>query len=122
MKFLFSKTNKLLAFLAWIALPALWVSVSSLRAVNGAPGSEGQETFKAKCAACHAPDGSGNTTLGKKLKLRDLRSPEVQKQSDDQLFNIIAKGKSPMPGYDKQLVEAKIRELVAYIRGLCKKH
>ncbi len=122
MKFLISKTNKLLACLGWIALPALWVSVSSLLAVNGAPGSEGQETFKAKCATCHASDGSGNTTLGKKLKLRDLRSPEVQKQSDDQLFKITAKGKSPMPGYDKQLGEAKIRELVAYIRGLSKKH
>jgi len=34
--------------------------------------------FKAKCSACHAPDGSGSGTMGKNLKTPDLRSDEAQ--------------------------------------------
>ena len=44
---------------------------------EGAPG-----IFKAKCASCHGPDGAGATAVGKAMKVRDLRSAEVQKQSD----------------------------------------
>jgi mono/diheme cytochrome c family protein len=71
---------------------------------------------------CHAADGSGDTAMGKKMKLRDLRSADVQKQSDVQLAEIIAKGKPPMPAYEKQLDKKKIDEVVAYIRELGKKH
>src|SRR5205814_7582352 len=37
--------------------------------------------YKANCAVCHAADGSGNTSSGKALKAKDLRSDEVQKIS-----------------------------------------
>jgi mono/diheme cytochrome c family protein len=33
----------------------------------------------------------------------------------------IAEGKNKMPGYDKKLTEAEIKDVVAYLRGLCKK-
>src|SRR5437588_5018263 len=32
--------------------------------------------YKANCAVCHAADGSGNTSSGKALKAKDLRSDE----------------------------------------------
>ena len=70
---------------------------------------------------CHGPDGSGDTAMGKKMKIRDLRSADVQKQTDAQLAEIIAKGKSPMQGYDKTLDKAKIDDVVAYLRELGKK-
>lgn len=82
------------------------------------PAGDGAATYKAKCASCHAADGSGNTAAGKSLKVRDLRSADVQKQSDDQLYNLIAKGKAKMPGYEKTLGAEKCKELVAYIRHL----
>ena len=85
------------------------------------PAGDGAATYKAKCIACHGADGSGNTTTGKTLKVRDLRSAEVQKQSDDQLFNIVAKGKEKMPGYEKTLGADKCKELVAYVRHLAGK-
>jgi len=87
----------------------------------GSPAGGGESTYKAKCAMCHAADASGNSPMGKKMKLRDLRSPEVQKQSSEKLEEIIAKGKSPMPAYGKQLDEKKIDEVVAYLRELAKK-
>jgi len=77
--------------------------------------------FNAKCAICHAADGSGNTANGKKLNVRDLRSPEVQKMSDQKLSEIISVGKGKMPGYEKALGKDKVSDLVTYTRELAKK-
>jgi mono/diheme cytochrome c family protein len=79
------------------------------------------DIFAAKCATCHGKDGSGNTSMGKAMKLRDLRSQEVQAKSDTELHDFIAKGKSPMPGYQSQLGKEQIDDLVAYLRELAKK-
>ena len=80
--------------------------------------SDAAATFVAKCAACHGKDGSGNTATGKSLGLRDLRSAEVQGQSDTQLAAIIGKGKGKMPGYEKTLGADAVKGLVAYVRSL----
>lgn len=80
-----------------------------------------EAVFKVKCASCHGVDGSGNTAIGKNMKLRDLRSAEVQKQSDTQLRGIIAKGKNKMPGFEKSLGADQVKQLVAYVRELGKK-
>jgi len=81
---------------------------------------EGGTVFAGKCATCHGKDGSGSTPVGKNLKLRDLRSDEVQKQTDAQLLDMIAKGKGKMQGYEKTLSADKIQDTVAYIRTLKK--
>ncbi len=80
----------------------------------------GAETFKAKCAACHGATGTGDTTMGKNLKIRDLGSADVQKQSDADLNGIITKGKGKMPAYDGKLTKEQIDGLVKYIRTLKK--
>ena len=95
--------------------------LSSLSLAGQPPAGDGEATYKSKCAMCHGPDGGGDTTMGKKMKIKDLRSAEVQKQTDAQLAEIIAKGKSPMMGYEKQLDKEKIDQLVAFIRELAKK-
>jgi cytochrome c oxidase cbb3-type subunit III len=89
--------------------------------VIGRPVGDGASIFKAKCTACHGADASGNTSVGKTLKIRDLRSAEVQAQSDAQLSNIISKGKGKMQAYGKSLSQEQIHELVAFIRELGKK-
>jgi cytochrome c6 len=77
--------------------------------------------YKAKCSACHGPDGKGDTPAGKKLGARDFASPEVQKEADEELVAIATKGKNKMPGYGTSLKDAQIKDLVAYIRDLAKK-
>jgi cytochrome c6 len=77
--------------------------------------------YKSKCAACHGADGSANTSIGKTLKIRDLHSADVQKQTDTQLTDIITAGKSPMPAYKDKLTGDQIKQLVGYIRDLAKK-
>ena len=66
--------------------------------------------YKAKCAACHGADGSGNTPAGKKLKAGDLRSPKGD------VYKIIASGKGKMPGFQKSLGADKVKALTDYIR------
>jgi mono/diheme cytochrome c family protein len=77
--------------------------------------------FQSKCAACHGADGSGNTAVGKSMKIRDFHSPEVQKQTDAQLTEMISAGKGAMPSYKGKLTDEQIKQLVGYIRELGKK-
>jgi cytochrome c6 len=78
--------------------------------------------FKVKCAACHAADGSGNSATGKALATPDLRSDEVQKQTDAQLIDSITNGKGKkMPAYKGKLTDDEIKQLVGYVRELGKK-
>jgi mono/diheme cytochrome c family protein len=80
--------------------------------------SDGAALYKAKCATCHGPDGSGGTPMGKSLKVRDLRSDAVQKQTDIELTKVISGGKGKMPPYGKQLSDPDIAAIIAYIRTL----
>ncbi len=104
------------AMKAGFAIMFATVSIMPVRAQSPA-----EKLYKAKCAVCHAADGSGDTAAGKKLGAHDFRSPEMQKLTDGQLSEIIAKGKNKMPAYDKTLKEPEIKGLVAYIRELAKK-
>jgi cytochrome c6 len=74
--------------------------------------------YKSKCASCHAADGSGSNAVGKSMKVRDLRSADVQKQTDIELTKVIAGGKGKMPAYGKQLSTAQIEGLIAHIRTM----
>lgn len=80
----------------------------------------GADTFKAHCSACHGAKGAGDTMIGRNLKLRALGSDEVQKQSDEQLFAILSKGKNRMPAFERRLSKDQIRDLVQYVRSLKK--
>lgn len=103
-----------------LVAPGLFL-LSSLSVAGQPAAGEGEATYKSKCAMCHGPDGSGDSAMGKRMKVRDLRSADVQKQTDAQLAEIIAKGKSPMMAYEKQLDKAKIDQVVAYLREIAKK-
>lgn len=110
-----SKATKVLAAAA-LALAATILGPVGSQA--GAAGSAGGALFAAKCASCHAADGSGSTAAGRKLGARDLRSPAVQGLSDGQLFAVITNGRGKMPGYGKSLSDAERQQLVAHIRSL----
>lgn len=106
----------------WILVGVVFLVAALLASSRVAQAQSGAEgLYKAKCVMCHAADGSGDTPAGKKLGAHDFRSEEVQKLSDGQLAETINKGKNKMPGYEKSLKEAQVKELVAYIRALAKK-
>lgn len=92
-------------------------------AICAGPASADDATavYKAKCAGCHAPDGSGSTPAGKALKVGDLRTDDTQKKTDAQLIDITTKGKDKMPAFKDKLTGDQIKDLVAYVRELAKK-
>src|SRR5271169_2050090 len=77
--------------------------------------------YQTKCAACHGPDGSGSTPVGKALKLQDFHAPEVQKMTDADFTTLIAKGKDKMPANEKSLKPDQIKALAGYVRELAEK-
>jgi mono/diheme cytochrome c family protein len=116
MKRIIKRTTKAMAVTAIACIAILAATRNS--AVSAVTAADAAATYKGKCASCHGADGGGQTAAGKAMKVRDLRSAEVQGQSDDQLYAAIAKGKGKMPGYEKSLGAETCKALVAYIRQL----
>jgi cytochrome c6 len=83
--------------------------------------TDAPKAYKTNCVLCHAADGSGNSPSGKALKAKDLASKEVQAKSDEDLTEVITKGKGKMPAFGAKLKSEDIKQLVAYIRTLPKK-
>jgi len=106
-----------LSRIATLSILAASISLSNIYAVA----DDAAGTYKAKCSACHGADGKGETAMGKKMGMRDLASPDVQKMSDDELATVISDGKDKMPSYKKSLKPEQVKELVGYIRSLAKK-
>jgi mono/diheme cytochrome c family protein len=100
---------------------ALLLAALALAIAAPAQAQDAGALFKAQCAACHDPDGSGNGATGKQLGVKDLRSDEVQKQTDAQLSDTITNGQgTTMPAYKGKITDAQIKGLVTYIRTLAK--
>jgi mono/diheme cytochrome c family protein len=100
----------LLVLVAALMLPALATAADT-----------GPDLFATKCATCHGKDGAGSTPMGKSLKLKDLGSADVQKASDKELKETIAKGKGKMmQPYAGKLGDPQIDALVKFIRSLKK--
>jgi mono/diheme cytochrome c family protein len=76
----------------------------------------GRDLYIAKCSACHAPDGSGSNTIGRSLKLGDMR-PVIQSMTDEQLRQIMLEGKGKMPPL-KKFDDEKVRNLTVFLRDL----
>jgi mono/diheme cytochrome c family protein len=83
--------------------------------------SDAARIYKANCVICHSADGSGDSATGKAMHAKDLRSEEVQKQSDAELAEVITKGRGKMPAFGAKLKPDDVTKLVAYIRGMANK-
>jgi len=103
--------------IALLGVPVLAVALLTTQSKRVSASVDAAATYKSKCASCHGADGSGNTPAGKGLKVADLRAA-AQKESDDTLYNVIAKGKGKMPAYEKTLGADACKALVSYIRQL----
>lgn len=101
--------NRILVLVVLIVVPVL------------AFGDDTAALYKTKCAMCHGPTGGGDTPMGKKLAVKALASPEVQKNTDAQLTQVIAKGRNKMPAFTGKLSDAQIKQLVSLIRDFASK-
>jgi cytochrome c6 len=83
--------------------------------------SDVEKLYKAKCMGCHAADGSANTKAGKNTGAHDFRLPDLEKETDATLIEIVSKGKKKMPKFEEKLKGKEIKQLVEYVRGFYKK-
>jgi mono/diheme cytochrome c family protein len=112
--------QKKMSWFAALALAGAVLAVGGLSSSTARADNTAEATYKAKCAMCHGPDGKGETATGKAMKAGDFESPDVQKMSDADLADAIAKGKGKMPAY-KTLTSDQVKDLVAYVRAFGKK-
>jgi cytochrome c6 len=102
----------------WMVFLAVFMALTVPAIAQNGNLDEGKKIFSTKCVTCHAPDGSGNTSVGKSLKAADLRSPDVQKKSDTEFYTQVEKGKGKMPPFGAALNKPQIDDVVAYVRHL----
>jgi mono/diheme cytochrome c family protein len=94
----------------------LWLAAAAAIALHAADAAAGKAVYDKSCKSCHGPDGAGNPAVSKmmKVEIKDLKSPEVQAMSDDDLKKVITDGNGKM----KPIASASssAADVVAYIR------
>lgn len=102
---------------ALLFIPLFLLATTAVQAQD-----EAAALFQSSCAKCHNVNGDGKTAAAQKMKIPDLRSDEIQKKSDEQLFQTIGNGAQhkqyPHTFLSKGMRESQIRALVTHIRSL----
>ncbi|MDP9052368.1 MAG: cytochrome c [Acidobacteriota bacterium] len=75
----------------------------------------GAENYKAKCAMCHAADGSASGPAGKSMKVPPF---SASKQSEAEMITETKAGKGKMPAFASKLTDAQIKDVVTYVKSL----
>ena len=85
----------------------------------GQDAAKGEKLFSTKCKSCHGTAGQGNPAIAKSLGVtfRDLKSAEVQKQSDADLKKLAMGGqgkKKPL----KTVTPVELDDVIAFVRKM----
>ncbi len=107
--------------ISWLVLALSVVSLPSFAA------DKTERLWKSKCGSCHGADGKGETEKGKKMKMADLGSPDIQKKPDAEFLKAINEGytaekdgvKKEMDAY-KDLTDEQKTGLIAFMRAFKK--
>jgi cytochrome c6 len=102
---------------------ALLLSIGLLMAgVARTQAADVKENWTKHCAKCHGEDGKGQTSAGKRQRLKDYTDPKAQEKfTDEQAFKITKEGKKEhgrtvMKPFADLLTDQEIKDLVAHIR------
>ncbi|HWA93695.1 MAG TPA: cytochrome c [Terracidiphilus sp.] len=83
-----------------------------------------KKLYEIDCALCHGDKGTGDTDIAKEMKLAipAFGDPTtVAKMTDQQIFDLIRKGKDKMPPEaEARAKDNEIHDLIAYVRQLAK--
>ena len=104
------QTTKIAILVMTLAV-ALFILIPSLSWAE-----EGGALYKAKCAACHGPDGAGKPAV----KAPSLISDEAKKMSDDDLTKVVETNPKHT-ALAKALTPDQVKAILGAIRDLQKK-
>ncbi len=98
---------------------ALLAHLRKLPSIDLEKTNAGQQVYDELCVSCHGLYGRGDGALASQMpvSLPDLSVSDYQNQhSDNELLQIIAKGKNAMPGTEDILDPEEIKAVIAFIR------
>ena len=98
-------------------------NAAKAKAAN-ASAARAKEIYNFDCAICHGANGNGKTDIATSMQMTmsDFSDPKtLEGKTDDQLFDVIRKGKDKMPAEDAARAKNdEIKGIIQYIRGLSK--
>ena len=113
-----------IGYATFLAAPAQAGSGQNATKTTGEVPAHVKAIYKVDCALCHGEKGDGKTDLatGMGLTLSDFTDPRtLQNKTDDQMFQMIRKGKDKMPPEEEgRAKDAEVKSLILYIRNLSK--
>jgi len=114
----------LFGYAAFLAAPAQAGSGQASQKSTGETPAHVKTIYKVDCALCHGDKGDGKTDLaqGMGLTLTDFTDPKtLQNMTDEQLFQLIRKGKDKMPPEEEgRAKDAEVHSLILFIRNMSK--
>jgi cytochrome c6 len=87
---------------------------AALLAATIASAADGKALFASKCATCHGPDGKGQTTMGKKLGVKDLTASKL---TAAEMEAVVTTGRGKMTPFNGKLTPAEIKDVAAFVKG-----
>ena len=92
-----------------------------------ATAADAKAVWEKDCSKCHGANGKGQTTMGKKLGVKDYTDAKVQAEMKDEAITKAIKEGVKEKGSDKvkmkafsDLTDAEVKALVAHIRAFKK--
>jgi mono/diheme cytochrome c family protein len=102
-----------------MATNALAISILAGTASWAADVKAGKTVYDMACKTCHGSDGTPNAAVAKmmKVEMKDLKSPEIQGLTDDEMKKVITQGKGKMMPV-KSVSGASVENVIAYVKSL----
>lgn len=101
-------------------LLVLGFAAAAVTTAHAADAAAGKAAYDKSCKSCHGADGTASPAMAKMMKvdMKDLKSPEIQAMTDDDLKKVITDGKGKMKPVAS--ASSSAGDIVAYIRSLKK--
>jgi len=75
----------------------------------------GADNYKAKCAMCHAADGSASGPAGKAMNVPSFKTSKL---TEAEMIAETKAGKGKMPAFTGKLTDAQIKDVITFVKTL----
>ena len=106
---------------------SITVIAAALLGASSLLAADAKANWEKHCQKCHGADGKGQTTMGKKLKVKDYTvAAEQKKFTDEEAIKITKEGKKEgdktlMKAFKDELSDQEVKDLIALLRQFAAK-